>query len=601
MPVDPSASRDDPHSAYTQRLEVQRRVQWKQERDRKWLASANWAVAALAVVIVVVALGTRAISILWVLVPGIAFVFLVIFHGRGTRSLRKTLRVIAFYEGGLARLKNCWMGKGESGERFLDVSHPYARDLDLFGKGSLFELLCTARTPAGETTLANWLLNPAPPEEIQARQAAISELRSCLKFREDLAVLGEDVRSGVRPEVLAAWAESKLLFESRPMRIVLAALAALWLFSLIVWGVWGLAYPTLIITLINLCITYRFHARLHKVVPPAEEAARDLGVLAEVLSRLEKEKFSAPKLSELQAALIKENVPPSLSIARLRRLVEHLESRRNLFLATVDPFIFWTLQWTFAIEAWRKKFGPAMRRWLAAVGELEALSALAGYAYEHPADIFPEFTEAAPCFEAEGLAHPFIPESQAARNDLSLNRELRLVIISGPNMAGKSTFIRAVGINAVLAQCGAPVRARRLRLSRLAVTASICVLDSLQGGISRFYAEITRLKQITNQSEGPFPVLFLLDELLQGTNSHDRRLGAEAILESLLQRGAVGLVTTHDLALTQIAASMQELSRNFHFDDRLEDGKLCFDYQLKPGIAESTNALELMRSIGLVV
>jgi DNA mismatch repair ATPase MutS len=238
---------------------------------------------------------------------------------------------------------------------------------------------------------------------------------------------------------------------------------------------------------------------------------------------------------------------------------------------------------------------------LAAVGEFEALLSLGCYAYEHPADVFPEFTAVSPCFEAEGLAHPLLLEHEAVRNDVCFADVLRVLIISGPNMAGKSTFVRAVGISAVLAQCGAPVRARRLSLSPLAVGASICVLDSLQGGISRFYAEIRRLKQIVDLTQGSVAVLFLLDEFLQGTNSHDRRRGAEAMVRSLVERGAIGLVTTHDLALAEIASELGPRAANAHFEDRFESGKLVFDYRLQPGIVKTSNALDLMRSIGLEV
>jgi DNA mismatch repair ATPase MutS len=303
----------------------------------------------------------------------------------------------------------------------------------------------------------------------------------------------------------------------------------------------------------------------------------------------------------LHAVFPKDGVVASRSIARLNRLVDFLVSRRHLAVQVLDPFVLWSLQWTLAIEAWRKKYGPAIKTWLVALGEFEALSDLAGYAYEHPQDVFPEFTDEAPLFDAEGLAHPLIPESRAVRNDVILGSDLRLIIISGPNMAGKSTFIRSVGINAVLAQCGAPVRAHKLRLSRLAVGASVCVLDSLQGGISRFYAEITRLKAIADLTDGPLPVLFLLDELLQGTNSHDRRIGAEAVVRNLLKRGAVGLLTTHDLALAEIAVAMGATAANFHFEDHLEEGKLRFDHRLSPGIVQTSNALQLMRSIGLDV
>jgi DNA mismatch repair ATPase MutS len=220
--------------------------------------------------------------------------------------------------------------------------------------------------------------------------------------------------------------------------------------------------------------------------------------------------------------------------------------------------------------------------------------------------VFPEFTArdeagAAAVFEAEGMTHPLLPADKAVRNDLKLGDGLQLMILSGPNMAGKSTFIRSVGVNAVLALCGAPVRATRLRLSPLTVAASICVLDSLSGGVSRFLAEIHRIKLITELAAGRAPVLFLLDELLSGTNSHDRLAGSEFIVRSLVERGAIGIVSTHDLALTRIPEAMGARAANCHFEDRFDAGQLIFDYKLKPGVVKTSNALELMRSIGLGV
>jgi DNA mismatch repair ATPase MutS len=219
--------------------------------------------------------------------------------------------------------------------------------------------------------------------------------------------------------------------------------------------------------------------------------------------------------------------------------------------------------------------------------------------------VLPEFQEEAPLFEAEDLRHPLLPESQAVGNDLRLGPELRLLLVSGPNMAGKSTLLRGIGINAVLAQAGAPVRARRLRMSPLAVGASICVLDSLQGGVSRFYAEIRRLKLLSDLASaadsGHGPLLFLLDELLSGTNSHDRLEGTRFVVGALVRKGAIGLVTTHDLALTAIPEALDGVGRNCHFEDSIEDGKLKFDYRLKPGVVQTSNALKLMQAVGLEV
>jgi len=606
----------DPKPEYAARLETLRQLQSRLDGRHKTLGRVNLVLALAGLVVAVWALDSRSVSILWVLAPGAALAISATILARVLRSSRKCERAIAFYEHCLARLDNRWIGTGETGEHYLDPAHPYSRDLDLFGKGSLFELLCTARTRTGEEALVHWLLAPAPVDEIRRRHSAVTELRTRLDLREGLAVLGEDVRSGVHPDALAAWAEAEPILKPGLARIAAFVLAGVWLFSLVAWFGWGWWELGLASSAVNVLFNMRFKKRVQQIAPeidasagsatsamPSTEAvASDFAVLGAVLERFEREEFSSPKLVELQSALNVEGLFPSRAIARLGHLVEYLESRRNMIVALLDEFVLWNLQTAFAIEGWRRKFGPSVRKWLAAVGEMEALCALAGYSYEHPADVFPEFTSPEQgLFQAEGFAHPLLPEAKAIRNDLTLGGDLRLMIISGPNMAGKSTLIRAVGINAVLAQCGAPVRAKRLVLSPLAVAASICVLDSLQGGISRFYAEITRLKLITELTNGSLPVLFLLDELLNGTNSHDRRIGAEGLVRSLVARGGIGLVTTHDLALAKMVDQLGPQAANFHFEDHLEDGKLRFDYRLTPGVVQTSNALKLMRSIGLEV
>jgi MutS domain V len=591
----------EPQLEYGRRLEALVAAQTQYRKRDALLGSLKLALLAAGGALAVWLLAARISQLYWLAAPVIAFLPLVAAHERVLRGLRRCDRAIAFYERGLARLADNWPGKGEPGDRFLDPAHPYARDLDLFGKGSLFELLCAARTRSGEETLARWLLAPAPPAEVGARNAGVAELRERLVLREDLAVLGEDVRLGVHPEKLTAWARAAPLLSSSGAQLAAAALSVLWLASAVAWAGWGLRWVALLVSAVNIAFAYAHRKAMESVIPSAENTAKDIALLSEVLARLERESFSSPKLTALRDMLQAEGVPPSRAIARLGRLVGALESRRSPVLAVFDVLVLWSLHLTFAIERWRKHFGAAVPRWLTAVGEMEALSSLAGYAYEHPGDVFPEFDADSPRYEAQGFAHPLIPESRAVRNDLRLGRELRLIIISGPNMAGKSTFIRTVGMNAVLAQCGAPVRARSLRLSPLAVAASVCILDSLQGGISRFYAEIARLKLISDMAAGATPILYLLDELLSGTNSHDRRIGAQAVVRTLFQHGALGLVTTHDLALAEIAASLGPEAANFHFEDHLEAGQLRFDYRLTPGIVQTSNALDLMRSIGFDV
>jgi len=320
-----------------------------------------------------------------------------------------------------------------------------------------------------------------------------------------------------------------------------------------------------------------------------------------VLRRLEREQFSSPRLVEVRAALDVEGLAPSRQIAQLNRLIDLLDARRNMMFAPLAALLLWPLQLAFVIERWRQRSGPAVARWLAAVGELEALTSLAGYSYEHPQDPFPELAEGEGYFEGEGLGHPLIPEGRNVRTDLRLSDEPRVLVISGSNMSGKSTLLRTVGTNTVMALAGAPVRARRLRLSAMEVGASIRIQDSLQAGASRFYAEITRLRQIVELTKKAIPVLFLLDEILHGTNSHDRLIGAEGVVRGLIDRGAIGMVTTHDLALAQIAEELVPRAANVHFEDHLEGGKIAFDYRLRPGVVQRSNALELMRSVGLEV
>jgi DNA mismatch repair ATPase MutS len=356
---------------------------------------------------------------------------------------------------------------------------------------------------------------------------------------------------------------------------------------------------------VNATFLYRVHKRIEAVVTAAEEAAHELRLLSEVLLRLERESFQSPLLAALRASLDTEGARPSRRIGRLNRLMELLDSRDHVLLRVAEPFVLWTTHLAFAVEAWRSHSGPVVRRWLTATGEMEALCSLASHAFEHPADPFPQFSEEGALLEAEAIGHPLIEESRVVRNSVRIGGAApagpRVLVVSGSNMSGKSTLLRTLGVNAVLAQAGAPVRARRLRMSSLAVGASIRVTDSLQGGVSGFYAEILRLRQILDATARPLPVLFLIDEFLHGTNSHDRRIGAEALVRGLVERGAIGLITTHDLALAEIADTLGERVANVHFEDHLEDGRMVFDYAMRPGVVRKSNAIELMRSVGLEI
>ena len=606
----------EPGHIYSQRLAECRADVAARERRHATLGYLQLGSVLCALAGVWLALVNRAFSIVWVTLPAVVFVTLFVIHDRLLETAERRRRAARFFERGLARLEGHWAGTGEEGQQYLDPAHPYAQDLDLFGKGSLFELLCTARTHIGAETLARWLLNPADPTTVEGRQEAVEELRPRVDLREDLAVLAEEAHTGVDAAVLAAWGEA-------PGLLPPSGRAALWAFTLL--GLLGgAALFTLLLYLANLVrlpetsvtllrdlflVTllanafyyHRLRRRVDTVVAAVEQAAHGLRLLSQVLIRLERERFHCPLLANLRTALDAAGEPPSRRIAQLQRLTEYLDSRDNVFVRVAEIFLLWTPHVAFAVEAWRRRSGPAVRRWLTATGEIEALCSLASHAFEHPADPFPKFTAQAPWLDAEAIGHPLLAEDRVVRNDVRIGGDLRLLVVSGSNMSGKSTLLRTLGINVVLAQAGAPVRARRLVLSPIAVGASIRVADSLQGGVSRFYAEILRIRQIVDLTAGPLPVLFLVDEFLHGTNSHDRRLGAEALVRSLVKRGAMGLITTHDLALADIVEVLGAQAANVHFEDRIEGGEIHFDYVMRPGVVRKSNAIELMRSVGLEI
>lgn len=590
---------DAPESEYQRRLvERRRRVEF-QKKKLKRLGNSRLAYAAVSVALVWLLAAQR---ISWW--PALALaalgglIGLLIWGERLERHLRFSQRAVDYYERGLERVRNRRNEHAETGERFLTADHPYAADLDLFGKHSLFQLLSVCRTRAGEDRLARWLLQAATREEIGSRHEALGDLRDGLDAREDIAILGEDLRSGIHPDALKTWAAAAPIRIPDFVRYAARVLAAAGLFILIGWigssfnVRWRIAL--IAVLLIEAAIFFRWREVVSCIVVSVEEPGHDLALLAGVLARMEQESFSSPRLAALTAAL-RTPQPASRAIGKLNRLIELLDSSDNWLLRIIGPLILWTTQVSFAVETWRQRYGPAIPLWLDAAAEWEALSSLAALRYEHPEDVLPEIVGESALWSGEDLVHPLLPQGIA--NSVSLGPNPRLLIVSGSNMSGKSTLLRTVGLNTVLALAGAPVRAASLRLSVVSLGASIRTSDSLDAGISRFYAEILRIRQILDLAP---PALFLLDELLAGTNSHDRRIGAEAILRALLERGAMGLATTHDLALTAIAEAAPN-AFNVHFEDFIENGEVRFDYRMRPGVVTRSNALELMRSVGLNV
>jgi hypothetical protein len=422
-------------------------------------------------------------------------------------------------------------------------------------------------------------------------------------LREELALMGDEVQAAADDKAPAVWGALPKIRFFRGARVIAFLLAAAAVITLaLLFAQQVTLRPFLVVVLLQIVFRFAIREPMLRVQSSVSTPARDLQLLSLLLARLEAETFTSAALIKLLERLKTGGKSASAQIKRLEFLTQQLEAVRNPFFGLLAAPLVWVHQFAMAIEQWRSECGAHIGDWVAAIGEFEALCSLASFAYEHPDAIFPELgDDGAPFFEATGLTHPLISAREAVANDVSLNSGSRLWMVSGSNMSGKSTLLRAVGTSTVLAWAGAPVTARSMRVSRLHLGASLRTVDSLEDHRSRFYAEISRLRDVMNLARAGKPVLFLFDEVLSGTNSHDRRIGAQALLSRLVELGAIGLVTTHDLALAEIAPALNGLVKNVHFEDHLEGGEVRFDYLLRPGVVTRSNALDLMRAVGLEV
>lgn len=574
------------------------------EEEQRHLLVGYWKLGVVVAGLVVVwgVFARHILAAYWLAAPVVVYLGLTFWHGYVLRAKGRAETAAKFYRKGIARIEDRWAGKGQTGERFRDANHVYAEDLDLFGRGCLFELLSTARLPMGENRLAQWLREGSELGEILERQKLIEELREKLDLREDLAVAGEELRARLNAESLVAWAEGKSVLPGSVWRAVATVLAIGNAAGAVYWIETGVIWPFLGIMAVESVVLAWLWRRAHAVIEAVDCNAEGVLLFSEILGRLEREAFVSPRLKAFAAELKDGDEAASTAIRKFARIMNWIDGADSLLARMSElPFLY-SVQVGMAAEAWRRRCGAKMRSWTELTGEMEALLSLAAYSFEHPADPFPEFVGAEAglgFFEGEELGHPLISAEKCVRNSVRLDAQTRVLLVSGSNMSGKSTLLRVVGINTVLAMAGAPIRGKSLRLTPLRIGTRLRSTDSLQEGRSSFYTEILHIRKVFDAANGAVPMVFLFDELLEGTNSKDRRIGAEGLIQALLKRRAIGIVTTHDLALTEIAAAVGNVLRNMHFEDQVADGKMKFDYQLRPGVVEKSNALELMRLIGL--
>jgi len=612
----------DPLEAYAQReAEASRSADALQARFDA-LANSRMGVALALVAVGVVYLAIpagRMILVAAALPLFVIFMVLVVKHTRVRRqeTWYRELAQVAL-EAGHRRLRR-W-------EEFSDLypepppDHPYADDLDVFGHASLHVLLGTPSTRPGADMLTDWLLAPAPPEVVQQRQKAVRELTPAIEFRDELQTMGR-IAGQVEPEqlrFLLEWAEGPgWLLPRRGLKRLAIALP---MFTIATAGLHILgvvSYLWIIPVILAMDVARRYTQRIHDDFAHTSSGDSGLRQYHTMVAHIAEGKFEDPLLAELRASLVgsgrapAESDAPAKSLERLFRLVKLSEVRYNSQMHyPLNILTLWDIHVLVRLERWKERHGRALRGWMTALGRADSLSALAGLAHAHPDWAFPEIADRQggepPRLEARALGHPLLSPESAVRNDVSLGPQGSLLLVTGSNMSGKSTLLRAIGANVILAGAGGPVCAEAMTLPVADLRTSMRIRDSLEEGISYFMAELKRLKAVCDaaSSASERPVLYLLDELLQGTNTAERQIAARRILHHLLDQHAIGAVTTHDLTLAD-AEDLKERAVLVHFRESVEarpsGPPIAFDYRLRPGLATSTNALRLMEIMGLAV
>jgi len=483
--------------------------------------------------------------------------------------------------------------------------HPYADDLDIFGKESLFTLLDTTETRFGEETLAGWLSGSAKAtnDELRARQEAARDAAKHETLREEFSVVGSllgEEKPDPRPFV--AWVERAEAEDAAfvPGIIVLVArLLPIVSIGVFVVGQIGLvpSYAWTLPVALGVVVSRAYGARTLAIVQSASTKQSGLRRFATLYHLLAREQFEAPRLVALQKELSQTGATASVEMDRLGRIISFLDARENeVFRALIAPLFMWDLNCAIFLFAWKKRVRTAIGTWFRVLGEMEALFSLATFLTEQEL-VFPELTDDA-TFDAEVLGHPLIHPKQRVANDVRLGPVL---VVTGSNMSGKSTLLRTIGVNAVLARAGGPVCAKSLRIGPLTIATSLRVRDSLGDGVSRFYAELEKIKTVVGTSKTTPPALFLLDEVLAGTNARERVVGAKSIVRALIEAGALGAVSTHDVELCKLEDETNGRAKNVHFQEQVQGDVMTFDYKLRPGVVTSSNALRLMRALGLPV
>lgn len=492
------------------------------------------------------------------------------------------------------------------GSAYLPASHPYAHDLDIFGKSSLYQYLHRTSSGPGRETFAQWLLAPAADPVILQRQEAARETSANPAWSIGFQATGDAEKlESETASTLDRWLQDPAQFNKPAWRVVAIVVPVIAVGTLLLYIFDLLSTPRfLALTILFLLIAFAITRKVQPAYVMLNKAVSQLNTLSSVLACLESSGFSNgswPGILE-RIAVAENKLPASKRIRQLRQILDRFDIRLNpLVFIPLNAFLLWDLQVILQLEKWRREQQSSVHDWFRVIGEAEALNSLARAAFNHPGWTTPTLSGLPGHFEAKALLHPLIPARQAVANDFSTSGRPAISLITGSNMAGKSTFLRAVGVSQVLAMAGSMVPAAKLTVSNNRIMSSMRIADNLEENTSTFYAELNKLKGIIEAVRRQEPVLFLLDEILRGTNSHDRQTGSRALVEQMVRENGTGLLATHDLTLTELAAQYPGVIRNYHFDVNVNGEELYFDYTLKNGVCQSMNASILMKKIGIEI
>ncbi len=605
----------DPDTWYTARAAAHRARRAHEARAVDRLAALRLATFAAVVLLVARWATTNVARGAWLAAALLAtgvFLWLVRTSRRAKRRLRRTDDLIMLADAGGHRVARAWDRLPTGLWLPEPAAHPYAVDLDVFGDASLAQLMPPMSDAPGRTTLRTWLVAPAAPEHVRDRQRAVQELRDRCEFRDELAIAG--MRITAAPDAvdqLVRWAAADGWLTQRPALLAAAVVLPVATIALVVAQISGFAAHAYWVApaLAGWMLTARSGRALTGSFAPVVGRANALRRYAAMARLATAERFTSPALSDIQQQLAGPPRPAAAAMRGLTALADCTELRLSPMLYfVVNTLTLWDFHVARLLERWQRTDGRRVARWLAALGELESLSALATLAFDNPDWTFPEIAPRAHAtIDAEALGHPLLPPAVGVRNDVAVGPAGSILVITGSNMAGKSTLLRSIGLNLVLSQAGSTVCARRFAHPPAELHTSMRIQDSLARGVSYFMAELERLKTVVDAADATHPdapraLVYLLDEILHGTNSAERTIAARYVLSHLASTGAIGAVTTHDLQLVD-APELAPVARHVHFSEQFTrtDGvaAMSFDYKLRPGKATSSNALKLLELVGL--